>query len=391
MKLLYNFCFLLFSFVGNGQKILKGVVLNAGNNKPVSNATVFINAASIGTTADEQGNFILKIPDGRCVLIVTSAGFETSSQIITTTDLPDLITVNLQMKTKSLQKTVYEKNGWVNWGNFFLINFIGSSANAKNCKIKNTKAIHFYVSEERNEVSADADEPLIIENKALGYTIKYYLNSFLFNFETLLFSYRGYSFFQPMEGSTDKQKIWEKNRSDVYFGSMMHFMRSVYRNQIEEEGFNVRPLKKVRSIPSYQTELADSDIKTKDSTQTVISNNMDDYRDQILNEDNYRDVIGITLSGDSIAYIINETTIGLDFNNFLLITYKEKETPIEYQQQMNGTSMTSQLILINKRPIEIESNGSYYDTEDLMVLGYWTWAQKIANILPFDYNPPGPK
>lgn len=371
--------------------MLKGVVLNA-SSKPVPNAAVFINTTCIGTTADEQGNFALKIPDGRCAIIVASAGFETYSQIINTKELSNLLTVTLQ--AKSLQKNKYERNGWTNWGDFFILNFIGSSANARDCKIKNTRAIHFSVSQERNELSASTDEPLIIENKSLGYTVKYYLESFVFNFQTNIFSYNGYSFFQPMNGSENKQNIWEQNRSENYFGSLMHFMRSVYHNQIEEEGFDVRPLKKVKSISSYQTNKTDStDLReTKDSTKTTISDIADeDYRDQIMNEDNYRDVIGTTIRGDSIAYAVSQTTAALDFNNFLLVTYRGKEAPPEYQQQVSGTTMTSELILINKRQVEIESNGSYYDSKDLLVLGYWTWAQKIANILPYDYSPPKSK
>lgn len=392
MKLFYCFCFCVFSLAANGQKLIKGVVLNK-DNKPIPNASVFVNTSSIGTTSDELGNFAMKTPVGRCVIVIASAGFETYSQIISSKEIPDRMAVTLQ--TKPLEKNAYEKNGWTNWGNFFMLNFIGSSANAQECKIKNPKAIHFSVSEERNELSASTDEPLIIENKALGYTIKYYLESFVFNFQTLIFGYKGYCFFQPMQGGADKQNIWEKNRSETYIGSLMHFMRSLYRNQIEEEGFDMRPLKKVKNLPSYQTnktELVSLNANGKDSFQTKnLANTDEDYQEQIMNEDNYRDVLGTSIRGDSIAYAVSETTAGLDFKNFIMATYRGKETPPEYQQQMNGTSMTSQLILINKRPVEIESNGSYYDTRDLLVLGYWTWAQKIANILPYDYNPPKAK
>lgn len=384
MKLLYSFCFLVFGLLADGQKLLKGVVLDAEHKKPISNATVFVNSTSFATKTDEQGNFVLKVPNGRSNLVFAAEGFEPHSSIVDTKQLSDSVNVNLQIKSNPLQKHAFEKKGWENWGDFFVMNFIGSSANAKDCKIKNPGAIHFYVSEEKNELSAFADEPLIIENKALGYSITYYLESFLFNSKTFLFSYRGYSFFTPMNGTTSKQQTWEKNRSNVFFGSLMHFMRSVYRNRIAEEGFDVRRLKKVRSIDSYHPNKSDSTNGTRDT----ISDENDDYQDQILNENDYRDIIGASLPGDSIAYAISTTTAGFDFTNFLLVTYREKETPVEYQQQISGTGMTSELILINKRPVEIESNGSYFDTGDLLVLGYWTWSEKIANMLPFDYNPP---
>lgn len=384
MKLLYSFCFLFFGFIADGQNLLKGVVLDAVNKKPVSNAAVFINTTSIATKTDDHGDFVLKVPGGRSILVFAADGFETNSSIVDTKQLPDTVIVNLQTKSKPLQKHAFEKKGWENWGEFFAINFIGSSVNAKECKIKNPKAVHFYVSGEGNELTALSDEPLIIENKPLGYTITYYLESFLFNSKTFLFSYRGYSFFTPMTGNTTKQQTWEKNRSDAYFGSLMHFMRSVYRNRIAEEGFDVRRLKKIRSIDSYPSSKSGS----ANSTRDTISDENDDYKDQILNENNYRDIIGASLPGDSIAYAVSTSTVGFDFTNFLLVTYREKEAPPEYQQQISGTGRTSELILINKRPVEIESNGSYFDTGDLLILGYWTWSEKIANMLPLDYNPP---
>jgi hypothetical protein len=37
--------------------------------------------------------------------------------------------------------------------------------------------------------------------------------------------------------------------------------------------------------------------------------------------------------------------------------------------------------------MEVFSNGSNINT-DLMFQGYWTWWQKIGNLLPYDYKPP---
>jgi hypothetical protein len=390
MKVVYCLClFFGFNLLANGQNTLTGVVLNE-SGQPLPNAAVFINSTCIETTTNSSGNFVLKIPAGRSVFIVASQGFQTYSQVIDAKQLPQLLTVKMQKKAP--EKTGYERHGWSDWGNFFITNFVGSSTNARQCKIKNTEALRFYLLKETNELSVSTNEPLIIENKSLGYTIKYYLESFVFNFGTQMFSYNGRCFYQPMVGSTVKQKAWEDSRSEAYFGSMMHFLRSVYHNRLAEEGFDVRPLKKIKSIPSYEkssTDSAKASTSAADSSKaTVASGAEEDYRDQIVNEDNYRDLIGAAIPGDSIAYAINETTAGLYFNNFLMVTYLKKDPPKEYQEQMNGSSMTSELILINRRPIEIEWNGTYYDTTDLLVLGYWTWAQKMANSLPFDYIPP---
>ena len=69
--------------------------------------------------------------------------------------------------------------------------------------------------------------------------------------------------------------------------------------------------------------------------------------------------------------------------------YKNKVTPPEYRRYYpdNSAAMLSEIILINGQAVEIQANGSYYQPLDLLSLGYWSWSEKIATMLPFDYSP----
>jgi hypothetical protein len=98
----------------------------------------------------------------------------------------------------------------------------------------------------------------------------------------------------------------------------------------------------------------------------------------------------IPLTGDSIAYAIDSITAGMDFKNYLLVTYKKKFAPKEFLQQFPkaGGAMMSQITLINQKPIEIHANGSYFNPVDLLSTGYWAWSEKAATMLPSDYVPP---
>ena len=365
------------------------MVIDVEKNKLVQNASVFLNTTSIGTATNEQGNFTLTIPSGRYELIVSSIGYETYTQSLNSNNLTDFITIKLKVKSELMETVVvqpFEKDGWAKWGQFFLDNFIGTSAIAKNCKIKNTKSIRFLKS--KIELTAMADEPLIIENKDLGYTIHYQLENFSYSFESRYILYTGYPFFQPMTGNFDRQKKWERKRSEVYFGSMMHFMRSLYINKIIEEGFEVRPLKKILNVP-YQTNTdTPGNYPSTINSHLTEEERINKYFDQILHPDRYKDFIGTTIPGDSIAYAVNQTTAGLDFTDFLLVIYKKKAAPTEYQlRTKNGGAMMSQIILLNGKPIEVQANGNYYNPVDLMSTGYWAWSEKIAMMLPFDYVP----
>jgi hypothetical protein len=400
MKLLYLFCFLLFTLTAYNQKKLKGIVLDEEKNKPISNASVFLNTTSFGTVTNNEGNFELTVPSGKYDLIVSSIGYETYNQTINADNISGLIIVKLKTKSQVMETVVvepYEKDGWQKWGKLFLESFIGTSPNSFNCTIKNKDVIHFRNSKKNNELSAFADEPLIIENKALGYTLKYQLETFTYNFKSNYLLYVGYPFFQPMKGNAGKQKRWEKRRSEAYFGSMMHFMRSVYRNKINEEGFEVRALQKISNTEKQRVKQAYSSnmhtVKTANGTNLITHINKDtaDYYDRILRQEDYIDVVTKNiLTGDSIAYAVDSTTAGLEFKNYLLIIYKNKIAPIEYRQQLpkNGAAMMSQIVLITGKPVDVEANGSYYDPTNLLSTGYWAWSEKIANMLPFDYNPP---
>jgi hypothetical protein len=400
MKLLYLFCFLLFTLTAYSQKILKGIVLDEEKNKPIPNASVFLNTTSFGTVTNNEGNFELTIPGGKYDLIVSSIGYETHNQTVNADNISGLITVKLKTKSQVMETVVvepYEKDGWQKWGKLFLESFIGTSANSFNCTIKNKDVIHFRNSKKSNELSAFADEPLIIENKALGYTLKYQLETFTYNFKSNYLLYVGYPFFQPMKGNAGKQKHWEKRRSEAYFGSMMHFMRSVYRNKINEEGFEVRPLQKIANTEKQRVKQAYSSnmhtVKTANGTNLITHINKDtaDYYDRILRQEDYISIVGKNiLTGDSIAYAVDSTTAGLEFKNYLLIIYKNKIAPIEYRQQLtkNGAAMMSQIVLITGKPVDVEANGNYYDPTNLLSTGYWAWSEKIANMLPFDYSPP---
>ncbi|MGZ3847131.1 MAG: carboxypeptidase-like regulatory domain-containing protein [Flavisolibacter sp.] len=392
--------YLLLTFSTYGQKVIKGVVVDGDKGKPIPNASVFLNTTSVGAVTNAEGTFELTIPNGRFDLIVSSIGYETYSQTISPGTVPGYLAIRLKLKSQLMQTVIvepYEKDGWEKWGKFFLENFIGTSAYALNCKIKNTGVIHFRNSKKKNELTAIADEPLIIENKALGYTLQYQLENFSYNFKSHYLLYTGYPFFLPMKGGAGKQKRWEKRRSEAYFGSLMHFMRSVYRNKIAQENFEVRHLQKIPNNEKQRVKAVYSTnqrrTKKDDGTMMVTTINQDtaNYYDKILAQEDYKDIIGRNLlPGDSIAYGIDSITAAMDFKNYLLVIYKNKLAPLEYRQQYpkSSTAMMSQIVLINQRAVEIEANGSYYDPVDLMSTGYWAWSEKMAMMLPFDYVPP---
>lgn len=117
----------------------------------------------------------------------------------------------------------------------FIKNFLGESANAKACRIINTDLLEFSIRQ--TFLEAITSDFLIIENKSLGYNIRYLLRNFRFNSGTGITSYDGESLFENMDGTPKQQEQWKLNRRKAYDGSFMHYLRSLYTNTTRQEGF----------------------------------------------------------------------------------------------------------------------------------------------------------
>jgi hypothetical protein len=249
-------------------------------------------------------------------------------------------------------------------------NFIGTTSNAGDCKILNKEAVRFRRSRKTNTLTATALEPLVIENRALGYNIHYQLERFNYDYKTRWLIFEGFPFFEHMEGSEGQKKKWEKKRAEVYHGSMMHFMRSLYTNTLVQDGFEIR---------TFQT-------LTKPGVDGARLTVKADILGASADDKNFEDLVGDVVPADSIAYAVDKTTAGLDFKGVLLVYYKKQNAPSEYKALFGAKQMISKITLVNQRPIEIQANGAYYGPSDLLATGYWSWSEKTSNLLPLDYK-----
>lgn len=383
MRLLFILLFQLLGYYTIAQTTLKGTVVDALTNKPVAGTSVFIPNSSIGAIANAEGYFTLTIPSGKYDIVFTVIGFET--RLINSASVDAFTVVKLTPKAKELDEVVirsYDKNGWANWGKFFLESFIGTTDNAEECFIKNTGVLRFSHDKKNNELIVIATEPLQITNKALGFNITYQLEHYSYNFKTKMLFYHGYPLFKAMDGNNRKQKRWAENRKLAYEGSQLHFMRALYRNQLSEEGFAVRRLKKVKNTEKQRIRNIVKKSGMGDSSA---------YYSNVLQQADEFDVLNSRIiTGDSIAYAIDSVTAGIQFNDYLDITYTKKKTPAKYLQLYphKPSEMISQITLLDTlQEISIQADGSFFPPHNLLNLGYWAWSENISTMLPFNYKP----
>jgi hypothetical protein len=221
---------------------IDGIVLDK-SGQPLQGASVFCQNTTIGTLSKADGSFHLRLPNGGYDLIVSYTSYETQSIRIGKDHNPaDTLKIQLKEQDKSLEQAVVTgsaevADGWTRYGQFFLDNFIGTTPNAAQCTLDNKEVLKFYFYKKRNKLRIKAAEPLVVTNNALGYRIKYQLDSFVYDYTGNIGSYTGYPLFETLDGSPDQQQTWKQNRLFSYSGSRLHFIRSWYDSTLNDEGF----------------------------------------------------------------------------------------------------------------------------------------------------------
>lgn len=364
------------------QSFIQGKVIDSATQQALANVSIFISSTSVGTISKADGSFSLNIPQGKYEVVFSYVGY--TKKAFSTSNVKSPLIIQLSQAENLLDDVIlipFEKNGWQKWGKFFTDIFIGTTEQADQCKIHNSKAIKFRYDKKNKILKAVALEPLIIVNKALGYNLRFELEDFVFDFNKNYSFYEGYPLFTELEGNIRQQKRWKQRRKNVYEGSQMHFLRSVYRNTIIEEGFDVYRMQRKENVEKKRIkEFLKNNRMPNDSSE---------YFDNILSQpDEKRIIYSDKLTGDSIAYGINNITAGLEFDNYLYIVYNKKKAPDLYVRSVspNTSKMESELSLLQKITVEVEANGNYSPLQSLLNSGYWGWSEKISTLLPFDYN-----
>ena len=338
--------------------VIKGKVIDKNTRAPLQGASVFAQNTTLGAATNEAGDFSIRLPEGGYLLAVTFTGYETESiRINRASSQEGDITFELSPLTKSLEEVSIVisnevKDGWQKYGEFFIENFIGQTKFAKQCVIKNPEVLHFYFSKKRNRLKVLSEEPLVVDNFALGYTIKFAIDSFTneYNSHTNLFV--GYPLFEKMIGTSEQEETWADNRFNAYSGSMLHFMRSLYGRTLQEDGFEL---------------------------QFIVKNNDNEIPIPLP------DVYG------ALNYAKNDSTHTVEFHpnqSVVAVIYNDEE-PEEAYIKMDSSAkknfQLSTLTFAKGASIVIEQNGYYYDQEDIITNGYWGF-KKIGDMLPYDYS-----
>jgi hypothetical protein len=224
-----------------GTVTLTGKVTDEKTGKPLPFANVFVNNSTIGTNADENGNYKLaNLAVGNLEMAVSFLGYETVKHTLRF-EQPGVKTVLFKLKEgMELQGvTIYARKNKKREKNLKIITreLLGNSKFSKQCEIMNPEVLR--ISEDDDgHLGAQTVKPLIIENYALGYRIHQDLDDFdYFNGKVY---YGGSTRFELLIPKDNVQKkLWRANQKIAYQGSLKHLIASMVSDSLLEQGFKV--------------------------------------------------------------------------------------------------------------------------------------------------------
>jgi len=394
MKYFLSVIITVFSFLNIlAQNILKGKVTDMATGKGLVAVSVYITNSTTGTTTDAEGNFNLSgFTTKQFEVVATCIGYESFTSSISASNPNNFIEIKLKQRSAELENVIvqsYEKDGWNKWGKAIMDNLIGQGESAKDCVIKNKEVIRFVYNKNQNLLTAYAFEPLIIENKYLGYNLVYDMQEFICDYKHNKIFFMGSPFFKNMEGGKRKKEIWNNHRQYAYEGSMMHFMRSLYRNTLSQEGFSMNVLERYVNKEKQRIKKIYKEMYKQNSNLVFSDSSV--YYSRILKQSDSMDYVHPqVLSTDSVTYAHDSTTAVLIFKGLLQISYaKKKKVPTKdlFNPSTISVFPKSNIRFINQPEVYILSDGSYYEPGNIMVEQYWGFSEKLSNFLPVNFKP----
>jgi hypothetical protein len=357
---------------------ITGIVTDE-QDAPIPGATVFLGDSRKATVSDSEGRFVLaQVQPGNYNLVVKMIGYVVLRHSFILQNKDIRFRFKLQEDNVLLNTVEISAMSWAERKRHlatFIRCFLGTSTNASQCKILNTDDIKLRFDKKNNVLTASSNEFLIIENKALGYRMKYLLNNFSYERPYLdggIISFAGTLFFADLKGSERQQKRWEQQRANTYLGSVPHFFRSLFNNTLEEQGFityiipNRTTLSKMLIKDSRLILKYLNPVKSFSRYLTTVDENFKTFNVGLLSKDS-----------TEVYVLYTRATEPAEFGERGAVVYRSFKMPSGQLSVIRPTGDS----------ISISRSGDISPVNGILMIGFWTWGQ-MSSFLPSDYTIP---
>lgn len=209
---------------------------------PLPGVNVFLAQTQRGTTTDAEGRYRLgNVPLGAHRIVASIIGFETGAENLVLREAGETRRIDFRLGEAEyeLGEVTVESTRDAEWQKRyerFERRFIGETANAAETEILDPFVLDF--DQRRGTLYAEAREPLVVENRALGYRVRYDLTAFEARSDANF--YNGEPLFEELEPADEVEWVeWQAARRAAYLGSPRHLLRSLIAGNAEEQGFRL--------------------------------------------------------------------------------------------------------------------------------------------------------
>ncbi|MBB5438749.1 hypothetical protein HDC92_002430 [Pedobacter sp. AK017] len=368
-------------------------------------AGVYLSGYKVSTVADAEGKFkINNLKPGNYDLMVQMVGYLPYSKNVIISDKSVQVELILKESTTVLNEVVIRADpNRAKYIKQFKEFFIGTTPNAAQCKILNPQVLNIDYDVTKSTLTIKTSEFLIVENKALGYRLKYMLDNFEYNSRTRIIYFSGHPFFEELKASGAKLKKYIDKRETAYYGSSQHFFRSLYAGNVREQGFILNRMIKIPNPNRYPDSIIHKNlVRLKTPPKSTVIGKGSMLRDSamiafwIKQQDMPRYVDYLDrkeISAASLVSTFNQNLKLLDCSGALAISYtKEKET-LAYSKTgfwvfrpLDIPDYEISVANITQNTVRFYENGSIYDSRAMLYEGFWAY-EKVADMVPMDYVP----
>jgi CarboxypepD_reg-like domain len=267
VKIIFLFFVSLTTF-GQSLTTISGNITDSKTKQPIPFANVFFESTTIGTQTNIEGKFELKnVKNGNFTLVVSMVGYLSYTKDIVISDNNLEINVTLVEDIKALKEVKVISKSWESFYKTFEKDFLGNEFNKNEVTILNKEVIDFDYNDSSKIISAKSIEPIMIDNKTLGYKVYYLLDNFAKDKNKIFINGKvRFELKDPENAAQNKGFI--KNRLDSYKGSLRHFLKSLIHNNLKEQGFEIEYILPDTTKPIY---VKDVNIKKVVNLSEIIS------------------------------------------------------------------------------------------------------------------------
>lgn len=382
---------LLFPFISRAQTTtISGKITTNVSHTGIGKVSVFLSNSSFGTETADDGTFRLAgVKPGQYTLVASSIGFQEYTQSVLVGNEPINLDITLNPKVTQLRGVVISSEAdWKRNYEMFRKQFIGDDENAKKCDVKNPHELNLIYHGKKLQLEAWTNDFLVIENKALGYRVKFLVDTFSSSGIQDITQWQGQVVFQELPGSASQKQAWKQKRAETYYGSSRHFLRSLYKNTLGQEGFIVYKLTR--------------ELNPDRPDEGVILRNIKKFQQSF-----YRDSLSYWIAKQNMSRYYHENLIRqplqpyqicattsqpgiflLHFTDCLYVIYTRRHEETDFKdlyRPLDMENFETSILTLHGPYAVFDMNGVVFKD---VPLNEGTWSKsKISDLLPFNYSP----